>query len=62
MLDLLAGPAPLPEPPPAPVPVIELRDVTRSFPGDPPVHALRQADLVVQAGEYVSVVGPSGSG
>jgi putative ABC transport system ATP-binding protein len=47
----------------APVPpVIELRDLTRSFPGDPPVHALRRADLVVGRGDYVSVVGPSGSG
>jgi putative ABC transport system ATP-binding protein len=47
----------------APVPpVIELRDLTRSFPGDPPVHALRRADLVVERGDYVSVVGPSGSG
>jgi len=43
-------------------PVIELRDLTRSFAGDPPVQALRRADLVVHAGDYVSVIGPSGSG
>ncbi|WP_051639726.1 ABC transporter ATP-binding protein [Cellulomonas sp. URHE0023] len=43
-------------------PVLELRAATRSFAGDPPVHALHQTDLVVQAGDYVSVIGPSGSG
>ncbi|MFS0703854.1 ABC transporter ATP-binding protein [Cellulomonas sp. 179-A 9B4 NHS] len=43
-------------------PVVELRGVTRSFPGDPPVHALHPTDLRVDAGEYFSVVGPSGSG
>jgi putative ABC transport system ATP-binding protein len=49
--------------PDAPVaPVIELRALTRSFPGEPPVEALRRADLVVERGDYVSVVGPSGSG
>jgi putative ABC transport system ATP-binding protein len=49
--------------PDAPVaPVIDLRALTRSFPGEPPVEALRRADLVVQRGDYVSVVGPSGSG
>ncbi|WP_136519284.1 MULTISPECIES: ABC transporter ATP-binding protein [Cellulomonas] len=43
-------------------PVVELRGVTRQFPGDPPVHALHPTDLTVRAGEYLSVVGPSGSG
>ena len=43
-------------------PVIELKSVTRTFPGTPPVQALRQADLRVDAGEYLSVIGPSGSG
>ncbi|MFC8191899.1 ABC transporter ATP-binding protein [Cellulomonas sp. NPDC057328] len=42
--------------------MVELRGVTRSFPGDPPVHALHPTDLRVDAGEYFSVVGPSGSG
>lgn len=46
----------------AATPVLELRELTRSFPGDPPVHALRGADLEVRRGEYVSIVGPSGSG
>ncbi|NTW39777.1 MAG: ABC transporter ATP-binding protein [Cellulomonadaceae bacterium] len=43
-------------------PVIELRDLTRTFTGTEPVHALRNASLRVERGEYVSVVGPSGSG
>lgn len=47
---------------PAEPPVIDLRGLTRSFPGNPPVEALRRVDLTVQRGEYVSVIGPSGSG
>lgn len=43
-------------------PVVELREVARVFPGDPPVEALRPSDLVVNPGDYVSIVGPSGSG
>jgi putative ABC transport system ATP-binding protein len=43
--------------------VIELRAVERVFPvGDQEVHALRHVDLVVQKGEYLSLMGPSGSG
>ncbi|GAA3804431.1 ABC transporter ATP-binding protein [Cellulomonas soli] len=42
--------------------VIELVDLARQFPGDPPVHALHPSNLRVAAGEYVSVIGPSGSG
>ncbi|MEE6273173.1 ABC transporter ATP-binding protein [Georgenia wangjunii] len=41
---------------------MDVRGLTRSFPGDPPVEALRSIDLVVDRGDYVSVVGPSGSG
>ena len=43
-------------------PVAELRDVWRTFPSEPPVHALQGVDLVVRRGDYVAVVGPSGSG
>jgi putative ABC transport system ATP-binding protein len=42
--------------------VIELRGVARTYPGPPPVPALRPADLVIDAGDYVAVTGPSGSG
>ncbi len=44
------------------VPLLELRDVTRSFPGPPEVQALKGVNLVVETGDYVSIVGPSGSG
>ena len=44
------------------VPVIELRGLARTYPGPPPVAALRPADLVIYAGDYVAVTGPSGSG
>jgi putative ABC transport system ATP-binding protein len=43
-------------------PVIELRGLARTYPGPPPVPALRSASLVIQAGDYVAVTGPSGSG
>lgn len=42
--------------------LVELRDVTRSFPGPPEVQALKSVNLTVHAGDYVSIVGPSGSG
>ena len=44
------------------VPVVELEAVSRTFPGFPPVEAVRATDLVVDEGDYVSIVGPSGSG
>jgi putative ABC transport system ATP-binding protein len=43
-------------------PVIELRGLARTYPGPPPVPALRPADLAIEAGDYVAVTGPSGSG
>lgn len=46
----------------AEAPVLELRDVAKSYPTTPPVHALRGIDLAVGRGELLAVVGPSGSG
>jgi putative ABC transport system ATP-binding protein len=43
-------------------PVLELVGVTKSYPGEPPVEALRGVDLRVTEGELVGIVGPSGSG
>lgn len=57
-LEELEGGTSTPEVPP----VIDLRGISRSFPGDPPVVALHPTDLVVGKGEYLSIVGPSGSG
>jgi putative ABC transport system ATP-binding protein len=45
-----------------PRPVLELRTVSKSYPGQPPVSALCGVDLTVTAGELVAIVGPSGSG
>jgi len=43
-------------------PVLEITDVSKSYPGSPPVTALAAADLVIRANERVAVLGPSGSG
>ncbi len=43
--------------------VLELRDVSKTYGSGPAeVHALRQVDVSVNAGELVAVMGPSGSG
>jgi putative ABC transport system ATP-binding protein len=46
----------------AQVPVLEVDNVTKSYPGEPPVQALRQVNLTIGQGELVGIVGPSGSG
>jgi putative ABC transport system ATP-binding protein len=67
MTTMLPTPTPAPTPAPTaagPVPgrVIELRGVSRRYPGEPPVEALRDIDLDIDHGELLAIVGPSGSG
>ncbi len=44
------------------MPVLDVVDVTKSYPGVPPVQALRGVNLTISQGELVGIVGPSGSG
>jgi len=44
------------------VPVLDVHDVTKHYPGEPPVQALRGVNLTIGQGELVGIVGPSGSG
>jgi putative ABC transport system ATP-binding protein len=41
---------------------LDLSDVSKEYPGTPPVRALHGVDLAIEDGEFVAVVGPSGSG
>src|SRR5258708_7979720 len=41
---------------------LHLSDVTKSYPGDPPLQVLRSVNLVVHSGEMLSIIGPGGSG
>src|SRR3981081_3161812 len=43
-------------------PMLELREVSKVYPGTPPVESIRRITLTVANGELVAVVGPSGSG
>jgi putative ABC transport system ATP-binding protein len=44
------------------LPVLEVERVTKVYPSEPPVTALRDVSFSVARGELVGIVGPSGSG
>jgi putative ABC transport system ATP-binding protein len=44
------------------VPVLDVDGVSKSYPGEPPVQALREVNLTIGRGELLGIVGPSGSG
>jgi putative ABC transport system ATP-binding protein len=44
------------------VPVLDVDHLIKSYPGEPPVLALRGVNLTIGQGELVGIVGPSGSG
>jgi putative ABC transport system ATP-binding protein len=43
-------------------PVLELDAVAKTYPGRPPVEAVREVGFTVEAGELLAITGPSGSG
>jgi putative ABC transport system ATP-binding protein len=42
--------------------VLDVENVDKSYPGEPPVQALRAVNLTIGPGELVGIIGPSGSG
>jgi putative ABC transport system ATP-binding protein len=42
--------------------VLEINNVSKSYQGSPPVHALAAVDLKIRVAERMAVLGPSGSG
>ena len=58
----LAAPTPHDEAPAPAAPALELRNVSKLYPGSPPVAALDDVSVRIRREEMVAVVGPSGSG
>jgi putative ABC transport system ATP-binding protein len=44
------------------MPVLDVDEVSKTYPAEPPVQALRRVSLAISPGELVAIVGPSGSG
>jgi putative ABC transport system ATP-binding protein len=44
------------------MPVLELRDVRKTYPGEPPVESVRGVNLSVESGDMLAISGASGSG
>jgi putative ABC transport system ATP-binding protein len=44
------------------IPAVTLTGVTMTYPGAPPVEALKDVDLTIEQGELLAILGPSGSG
>jgi len=42
--------------------VLELEEVTKAYPADPPLEVLHTVSLTIEEGDLVAIVGPSGSG
>ncbi|MCO5142964.1 MAG: ABC transporter ATP-binding protein [Oligoflexia bacterium] len=42
--------------------VLEFKNVNKTFPGSPPVRAVKSLSLKVERGDFAALIGPSGSG
>ena len=42
--------------------ILEARGISRTYPGEKPVYALKETFLTIRKGEFVAITGKSGSG